>query len=73
VPGVPFHITQRGTNREQVFFSVSDRSLYLRLLRETLAEAEVRILAYCLMRNHVHLVAVPEREDSLAAGACQQL
>ena len=26
----------------------------------------MRILAYCLMTNHVHYVAVPEREDSLA-------
>jgi putative transposase len=31
-----------------------------------LADAEVRILAFCLMTNHVHLVAVPERSDSLS-------
>lgn len=65
-PGIPYHITQRGTNRERVFFTCADRSLYLRLIRENLAEADVRILAYCLMTNHVHFVAVPEREDSLA-------
>jgi putative transposase len=65
-PGLPYHITQRGTNRERVFFTVGDRSLYLRLIRENQAAAGVRILAYCLMTNHVHFVAVPEREDSLA-------
>jgi len=65
-PGLPYHITQRGTNRQRVFFTVADRSLYLRLVRENQAEAGVRILAYCLMTNHVHFVAIPEREDSLA-------
>ena len=66
VPGLPYHITQRGTNRQRVFFTAADRSLYLRLIRENQAEAGVRILAYCLMTNHVHFVAIPEREDSLA-------
>lgn len=65
-PGLPYHITQRGTNRERVFFTVADRSLYLKLVRENQAEAGVRILAYCLMTNHVHFVTIPEREDSLA-------
>jgi putative transposase len=49
-----------------VFYSIGDRSLYLQLVRENQGEAGVRILAYCLMTNHVHFVAVPEREDSLA-------
>ena len=64
--GLPYHITQRGTNREKVFFSVADRHLYLRLIRENLSDAGVKVLAYCLMSNHVHFVVVPEREDSLA-------
>lgn len=49
-----------------MFFSASDRALYLRLIRENLDYAGVRVLAYCLMTNHVHLVVVPEHEDSLA-------
>ena len=65
-PGVPYHVTQRGTNRQKVFFTAADRSLYLRLIRENLKEAEARVLAYCLMTNHLHFVVVPEREDSLA-------
>jgi putative transposase len=63
---LPYHITQRGTNHEKVFFSAADRLMYLRLVRENMGEAGVRILAYCLMTNHVHLVVVPERLDSLA-------
>lgn len=65
-PGLPYHITQRGTNREPVFFNDQDRLLYLQRLRENLAYAQCRVLAYWLMTNHVHFVMVPGREDSLA-------
>jgi putative transposase len=63
--GVPHHITQRGNRRENVFFSDADRESYLAWLAEYCAMHGVEVLAYCLMRNHVHLVAVPEREDAL--------
>ena len=47
-PGIPYHITQRGTNRQRVFFTVADRKLYLRLIRENLLDAGARVLAYYL-------------------------
>lgn len=65
LPGLAYHITQRGTNHQRVFFSGSDRVTYLRLLQQNLAPAETRVLAWCLMTNHIHLVLVPGREDSL--------
>jgi putative transposase len=65
-PGLAYHVTQRGTNRQRVFFSASDSRMYLSLLRDQLEDAAVRVLAYCLMNNHVHLVVVPQRADSLA-------
>lgn len=66
VPGLAYHVTQRGTNREPVFLTDADRKCYLRLLRDNLDETGVRVFAYCLMRNHVHLVLEPARDDSLA-------
>ncbi|MGQ9919051.1 MAG: transposase [Bryobacteraceae bacterium] len=65
-PGLPYHITQRGTNGEPIFLKERDRKVYLRLLASSKNEAGVRILSWCLMSNHVHLVAVPEAENSLA-------
>ena len=65
IPEMAYHVTQRGTNRQRVFFSASGRAAYLRLLQQNLAPAETRVLAWCLMTNHVHLVLVPGREDSL--------
>ncbi len=66
VPGAPHHITQRGNNRQPVFFCPEDRLFYLDLLSRHAERAGARILGYCLMTNHVHLIAVPEREASLA-------
>ena len=66
MPGVAHHVTQRGTGRQVVFYTRRDRSVYLRLLKANSERAGVRILAYCLMPNHIHLVAVPEEEGSLA-------
>lgn len=52
-----------GTNRGRIFFSVADRKLYLRLIRENLDDAGIRVLAYCLMTNHVHFIVIPAREE----------
>src|SRR5579863_8089804 len=62
---VPHHITQRGNRREDVFFSDKDRVAYLNWLTEYAEKHRVEVLAYCLMTNHVHLVAVPATEDGL--------
>lgn len=64
--GVPHHVTQRGNNRGDVFASEADRRYYLDTLREKCAIHGVSLLGYCLMSNHVHLIAVPQRPDSLA-------
>lgn len=67
VPGVAHHVTQRGVRKMQVFFSDRDRSLYVHLLREQSRLRGLQLAAWCLMPNHVHLVAIPERQESLAA------
>jgi len=66
IPGIPHHITQRGNNRQDVFFVNDDRQCYLDILRAQSVKWGIDVLAYCLMTNHVHLVAIPQTEDSLA-------
>jgi len=63
--GIPHHITQRGNRREEVFFADDDRSVYLDWLKEYCDKHRVEILAYCLMTNHLHLVAIPSTEEGL--------
>ena len=66
VPGQPHHVTQRGNNRQDVFFVDDDRRVYLELLHDHGRRFGFTVLGYCLMTNHVHIVGTPEREDSLA-------
>jgi putative transposase len=64
--GFAHHITQRGNNRHDVFFVDDDRRVYLDLLKEQADKYGLEVIGYCLMGNHVHLVATPHAEDSLA-------
>lgn len=66
MPGVAHHVTQRGNNKQRVFLSNADFRLYLHLIATHAPRCGVSVLGYCLMPNHVHLVAVPESEESLA-------
>jgi putative transposase len=66
LPEVAHHVTQRGNNRQQVFFSDADRVRYLHLLRRYANRHKCRILGWCLMTNHVHLIIVPGTAHSLA-------
>jgi len=62
---LPHHVTQRGNRREDVFFTDDDRRAYLAWLKAYCDAHAVAILGYCLMTNHVHLIAVPDSEDGL--------
>ena len=64
--GTAHHVTQRGVDQQRTFFTDADRNTYLDCLAKYCAQARARILAYCLMSNHVHLVLVPEERQSLA-------
>jgi putative transposase len=65
VPGLPHHVTQRGNRRQQTFFCDEDYAAYVELMADWCKERGVQIWAYCLMPNHVHLIAVPSSEDGL--------
>ena len=62
---MPHHITQRGNRRQQTFFSEDDYTAYLELMAEWCGKYDVQIWAYCLMPNHIHLIAVPSKKETL--------
>ncbi|MFO7626220.1 MAG: transposase [Candidatus Fermentibacteraceae bacterium] len=62
---IPHHVTQRGNRRQKVFFREPDYSTYLTILTEFTGRCGVDIWAYCLMPNHVHIVAVPSDPGNL--------
>ncbi len=65
IPGMPHHVTQRGNRRQPTFFCEEDYAAYVELMGHWSQERGVEIWAYCLMPNHVHLIAVPHSEDGL--------
>jgi putative transposase len=50
----------------EVFLDDEDRKTYLRFLAKYGGKHGVEILAYCLMSNHIHMVAVPSEIGSLS-------
>lgn len=65
VPGLPHHVTQRGNRRQQTFFCEDHYAADVELMAEWCQQRGVEVWAYCLMPNHVHLIAVPQSEDAL--------
>jgi REP element-mobilizing transposase RayT len=63
--GVPHHITQRGNARRFILDSDADRRVYLDLLRQSAERSEIELIGYCLMSNHVHLIAIPNKANVL--------
>jgi putative transposase len=66
VPGIPWHIIQRGNNRSVCFNAEDDYQFYLHYLKEFADKFGCALHAYVLMTNHVHLLLTPAREDSAA-------
>ncbi|WXT99958.1 MAG: hypothetical protein Ctma_0664 [Catillopecten margaritatus gill symbiont] len=66
VPDYPHHIVQRGNRKQDVFFAKNDYHKYLELLKYNCDKENVEIWAYCLMTNHVHIVATPGENSNLS-------
>jgi len=62
LPHMPHHVVQRGHNRQVVFAGDEDYERYLEDLRELSSALDIRVYAYCLMTNHVHLLLGPGEE-----------
>jgi putative transposase len=65
VPNLPYHITQRGNYRQNIFQDDEDRLCYLSWINDYGKKYKLSIFGYCLMDNHVHFIAIPRKEDSL--------
>ena len=64
LPGIPWHIIQRGNNRAVCFHAEADYQYYLHYLKEFAEKFGCEVHAYVLMTNHIHLLLTPAKEDS---------
>lgn len=62
----PQHLIQRGNNRELIFGANEDYQFYIECLKEASQNNGLKIHAYVLMTNHVHLLASPSEETSIS-------
>ncbi len=65
-PGAIYHVINRGDRREDIFLTDKDRELFLETLQEACGKTGWHVLAYCLMRNHFHLVLETPRANLVA-------
>lgn len=63
--GLPHHVIQRGLNGRKTFYCDEDYTTYIETLSECTNRHGVKILCYCLMPDHVHLIAIPKTYHSL--------
>ncbi|MCP5519243.1 MAG: transposase [Verrucomicrobiales bacterium] len=66
-PWAIYHVMSRGDRREDIFHDEVDRQEFLKTLAEACQKADFQVHAYCLMRNHFHLV-VETPNGNLVAG-----
>jgi len=65
--GMVFHVLNRGVGRMTLFDDDGDYAAFERVLEQTLEVRPMRVLGYCLLPNHWHLVLWPRRSGDLAA------
>jgi putative transposase len=63
VEGGVFHVYARGNDKRVVFRDDVDRRMYCRVLRSAVEDCHWRLLAYCLMDNHIHLLIETPRAN----------
>lgn len=63
--GYVFHVLNRGNARRTIFAKPGDYAAFERIMAEAGEHVPIRLLAYCLMPNHWHLVLQPHRDGDL--------
>ncbi|RHR28073.1 hypothetical protein DWX43_12785 [Clostridium sp. AF19-22AC] len=51
-----YHVTAKGINKEQIFNQIRERYYFKKILLKHLGKYDVKIYAYCIMSNHIHII-----------------
>lgn len=51
-----FHVIVQGINKEYIFDQSEDIKYYIKIMYELLKEHNIKIIAYCIMNNHAHIL-----------------
>ena len=61
-----YHVLNRSSGRRRIFYTRGDYEAFLRTLREAQERTDMRVLAYCIMPNHWHLVVWPHQDGDVS-------
>lgn len=64
--GMVYHVLNRANARMKIFEKPEDYQAFEKILQQALERVEMRLLAYCLMPNHWHLVVWPKKDQDLS-------
>jgi putative transposase len=64
--GLVYHVLNRGVGRQALFKDDADFAAFVRAMADVMSDEPIRVLGYCVMRNHWHLILWPERDGQLA-------
>ena len=70
--GAMYHVMSRGDQRDDIFFDDVDRYDFLKSLAEACQKTDWQVHAFCLMRNHYHLVLETPNANLVAGMAWLQ-
>jgi putative transposase len=66
IANMPYHVVQRGHNRNNCFYDEVDKACYLSILETYLATCQVQLHAFVLMSNHVHLLMTAQQNGAIS-------
>lgn len=66
IADIPYHVLQRGNNKNVIFFSEQDYTFFLDVLQEAKSKHPCYIYSYCFMKNHFHLLIEPKEKDNIS-------
>src|SRR5262245_4461404 len=61
-----YHVLNRGNARAEVFHKDEDYAAFVKLMEEACDRLSLRVIGYCLMPNHFHLVLWPHGDGDLS-------
>ena len=64
--GLIYHVLNRANARMTIFESDEDYEAFERVLLQAVERTDMRLLAYCVMPNHWHLVVWPRKDGDLS-------
>ena len=65
--GLVYHVINRGNGRQRLFRKPADYAAFEKVMLEALRRTPTRLLGWCMMPNHWHLVLYPREDGELSA------